>query len=172
MSSNGDLPGDAAPDEGGSSGGHVGPIVFSDPDARRRLEQSGEVVTFRTSQRTTGETWWRKSRTGEKMGDCRVELIGPVDSSDRSAIRDYHRDAGFRSAREWEEAIEEFHGELPEGYLYRVTSDEIWAECESCHTYSPEVATVGRGPNVTNLCPDCRRLPGGSQSGEGGDHAE
>jgi len=146
--------------------------VFSDSDARRRLQQNGEVVTFRTSKRTTGETWWRESRTGEKMGDCRVELMGPADPSDRSALRDHYREAGFDSASEWEAAIEELNGGLTEGYLYRVTSDERWAECESCHTYSPEVATVGRGPNVTNLCPACRGPPGRSAAGEEENDAE
>ncbi|MFC6770303.1 hypothetical protein ACFQDD_01975 [Halorubrum pallidum] len=167
---------DSAEDEA-SGGAHVGPIVFSDPDARRRLQQNGEVVTFRTSERTTGETWWRQTRTGEKMGNCRVEQIGPIDPANRSALREHYRDAGFESAREWENAIKELNGELVEGHLYRVTSDERWAECESCHEYSSDVGAVGRGPDFTYLCPDCRGPPGGdtpapTDNEAGGNHAE
>lgn len=134
---------------------HVGPIVFADEDARRRLQQSGDVVTFRVSERTTGDTWWRKSRTGEKMGDCRVECIGAVDPSDRSILMAYYREAGFGSVSDWQDAIEDLNGELTEGYLYRVTSDERWAECESCHKYSPAVESFGQ-PDYVWLCPECR----------------
>lgn len=150
---------DTLEDEAGNSNGdstHVGPIVFADADARRRLQQSGDVVTFRVSERTTGDTWWRKSRTGEKMGDCRVECIGAVDPSDRSVLMAYYREAGFDSVSDWQDAIADLNGELTEGYLYRVTSDEQWAECESCHEYSPEVEAVGHAPEYTWLCPECR----------------
>ena len=138
------------------SSNHVGPIVFADEDARLQLQQSGDVVTFRTSKRTTGDTWWRQSRTGAKMGDCHVECIGPVDPSDREVLQEYYREAGFRSAKEWEEAIVDLNDGLEDGYLYRVTSDEIWAECELCHEYSPAVGSVGHAPEYVLLCPECR----------------
>ena len=86
--------GDIDQDDGNN---HVGPIVFADEDARRRLQQSGDVVTFRVSERTTGDTWWRERRTGEKMGDCRVECIGAVDPSDRSILMPYYREVERRA---------------------------------------------------------------------------
>ena len=108
--------------EGGEAASHhVGPIVFADEDARRQLVEEGDVVTFRTSKRTTGDTWWRESRTGPKQGDCRVELEGPVDPSDKSILMPYYREAGFESVEAWQDAIEELNGELSDGYLYRVT---------------------------------------------------
>ena len=45
-----------------SESNHVGPNVFADETARGQLVEHGEVVTFRASERTTGDTWWRTSR--------------------------------------------------------------------------------------------------------------
>lgn len=101
---------------------HVGPIIMANETARRQLVGHGAVVTFRASERTTGETWWRESRTGPKKGDCTVERIGAVDPSERAALRPYQPLSGFDSVRDWQDAIEELHGGLSEGVLYRVTS--------------------------------------------------
>ena len=100
---------------------HVGPIIFADETARRQLEQHGEVVTFRSSKRTTGDTWWRESRTGPKRGDCHVEYIGRTDPSRRSDLESHRIESGFRSVREWQAAIEELNADLSAGHLYRVT---------------------------------------------------
>ncbi|WP_281255585.1 hypothetical protein [Natrinema ejinorense] len=40
-----------------SKSNRVGPIVFADATARRQLLAHGEVVTFRASKRTIGDTW-------------------------------------------------------------------------------------------------------------------
>ena len=102
---------------------HVGPIIMSNDTARRQLVEHGVVVTFRASERTTGQTWWRESRTGPKQGDCTVERIGVVDPSERSALRPSQPLSGFASVRDWQDAIESLHGGLSEGVLYRVTSE-------------------------------------------------
>lgn len=100
---------------------HVGPIIFADEIARGQLESDAEVVTFRASERTTGDTWWRTSRLGPKEGDCTVEHIGPVDPSDGSALAPYRDLSGFQSVAAWQEAIRELNGGLEGGHLYRVT---------------------------------------------------
>lgn len=137
--------------------GRVGPIVFSNERARRQLKQLGEVVTFRTAERTTGETWWRASRTGPKRGDCTVEHLGVIQPRDRTALKSYRTKSGFRSVADWQDAIRDLNGELAEGHLYRVTSEDRWAECESCDTYSPDVFAIRTAiDDYVVLCPDCR----------------
>ena len=99
---------------------HVGPIIFADETARGQLETHGEVVTFRKTQRTTGDTWWRTSRTGPKEGDVTVTEIGPADPWDDGAIDEYADLSGFDSVEDWRSAIHELNGGTCEGYLYRV----------------------------------------------------
>jgi hypothetical protein len=101
-----------------STSNHVGPIIFADENARQRLQEQGWVVTFRASQRTTGETWWRKSRTGSKEGDVIVTEIGEADASEIATLRPYARPAGFETPEDWQTAIRELNGNLPRGYLY------------------------------------------------------
>lgn len=102
---------------------HVGPIIFGDGTARAQLEEVGVVVTFRPYERTTGETWWRESRTGPKRGDVLVEELRPVDPRDPFDLAPAQHLSGFDSVTDWMEAIEDLHGELPEvGVLYRVTA--------------------------------------------------
>lgn len=101
----------------------VGPIIFADPTARKQLVDEGEVVTFRVSQRTTGETWWRTSRTGTKEGDVHVAEIGPADAADPDDLEPYAPLSGFGSVRDWQKAIEELNGTLGEGFLYRARLD-------------------------------------------------
>ncbi|EMA09981.1 hypothetical protein [Haloarcula marismortui] len=104
-----------------SPGGTVGPIIFSDDTARSQLREHGEVVTFRKSARTTGETWWRKSRLGTKEGDVTVEEIGVVDPTEVSALAPYQPLSGFASVEAWQQAIAALNGSLPkQGRLYRV----------------------------------------------------
>lgn len=99
----------------------VGPIIFSDKIARKQLVEQGEVVTFRKTDRTTGETWWRETRCGTKEGDVLVEEIGEVDPANTEDLKPHRPLSGFQSVREWQEAIQELNGELPDrGHLYRV----------------------------------------------------
>ncbi|ADD06976.1 uncharacterized protein Nmag_3426 [Natrialba magadii ATCC 43099] len=105
------------------SNAHVGPIVFADATARAQLENHGEVVTFRASERTTGDTWWRTSRTGPKEGDCRVEHIDAVDPTDTGALESYRKLSGFASVDDWQAAIRELNGEMDTAHLYRVVTD-------------------------------------------------
>jgi len=155
---------------------HVGPIVFADERARRQLVDDGEVITFRISDRTTGETWWRESRTGVKQGDCRVELLGPVDPADKCVLMAYYREAGFESVDAWQEAIRELNGDLSDGFLYRVTIpqqplvtdggeeldgevDRIRVKCHGCHepfvTDLLPLHETDSGYSAARYCPDC-----------------
>ncbi|WP_185977168.1 3'-5' exonuclease [Haloglomus irregulare] len=129
------------------SGGRVGPVIFANERARAQLEEHGHVLTFRTSDRTTGETHVRYGRTEPKQYDCEIELVEHTE--ERRTI--YHRmaefyhQAGFDGPSEWERAIEEFHGEVPEeGWFYRVTIAE---EDRTGPVDQPEVRTDGGAPD-------------------------
>ena len=103
----------------------TGPIVFSDETARTQLVEEGIVVTFRSTERTTGSTWWRRSRTGEKAGDCHVGHIGRVEWGDFvRMLGQYVALSGFESVDAWAEAITELNGALSPGHLYRVTTED------------------------------------------------
>jgi len=117
-------------DGGQPAGGndHTGPIIFADETARSQLLDEGEVVTFRTSRRTTGKTWWRKSRTGQKCGDVVVEEIGECDPRDLDQLEPYGPLSGFQSAREWQFAIDALNDGIETGYLYRVRSQSTASE--------------------------------------------
>jgi hypothetical protein len=108
-----------------ASGGPVGPIVFSDATARKQLVDEGRVVTFRKRDRTTGATWWRKSRTGEKEGDVVVKQIAKIDPADSMLLAFHREESGFETTKAWMDAIRELNGgELPEsGYLYEVSKN-------------------------------------------------
>lgn len=106
------------PQNSGTS--HVGPIIFGNETARNQLVEEYEVITFRTSERTVGETWWRESRTGPKKGDVLVEKIRVVDPRNPFDLDAAQPLSGFESVGDWMAAIEELHGELPDvGILYR-----------------------------------------------------
>lgn len=101
---------------------HVGPVIFSNETARAQLVEEGEVVTFRTRERTTGDTWWRESRTGPKRGDCHIECIGYVTIENRQSLGPYADLSGFGGVWRWVDAIKQLHGTVPnDGWLYRVT---------------------------------------------------
>lgn len=103
---------------------HVGPIIFGDETARGQLVEHGDVVTFRMSERTTGDTWWRTSRTGPKEGDVHVAEIGPADPSESDDLEPYADVSGFESIDAWQQAIADLNGGLEDGYLYRATKRE------------------------------------------------
>lgn len=103
-----------------TSSSHVGPIVFSNITARTQLLEHDFVVTFRSSERTTGSTWWRKSRTGKKQGDVIVEQLANIALRHR-LLRPTVKFSGFDSTAEWLSAIRSFHGDsISEGVLYLV----------------------------------------------------
>lgn len=105
-----------------ADGSTVGPIIFSDQTARRQLLQEGEVVTFRKSERTTGQSWWRESRFGPKQGDVEIQELGVVNPRDEDVLNEYQPRSGFPSVTAWQQAIRELNGSLPDrGVLYHVT---------------------------------------------------
>lgn len=103
---------------------HTGPVIFSDETARNQLTTHGTVVTFRTDNRTTGRTWWRKTRTGEKQGECHVTLIARIDPSYTGSLEPFCELSGFNSVAEWQDAIKDLNGDLTSGYLYAVKTME------------------------------------------------
>lgn len=100
----------------------TGPIVFSDETASHQLVEHGEVVTFRTSDRTTGRTWYRHSRTGPKQGDVYVSKIDAVDV-DRNELEQWSDLSGFESVDHWIDAIGSLNDEVDSGFVYRVLLD-------------------------------------------------
>ena len=100
---------------------HTGPIIFADETARSQLVEEGEVVTFRADDRTTGDTWWRKSRTGEKQGNVHIAEIGSIHVPNLDEFRLYAELSGFASATAWRDAVYQLHGEITTGWFYRVT---------------------------------------------------
>ena len=99
----------------------TGPIIFADPTARSQLLDHGEVVTFRRSERTTGDTWWRETRTGPKQGDVHVEHVAEL-APTKDALEEYRTKSGFETVEDWIDAIDELNGSIPEsGHLYRAT---------------------------------------------------
>lgn len=113
--------------EMGADDDDVGPVIFSHEIARSQLRNEGEVITFRTDDRTTGDTWWRESRTGEKQGDVRITKIKAVcPHGTGQALEPFVAYSGFDSVHEWQQAIRGLNdGTMPrEGWLFRVRGRE------------------------------------------------
>jgi hypothetical protein len=108
-----------------SNSDFVGPVTVSHESPREQLLAAGEVIIFRTSERTTGETWWRRSVTGTKIGDCQIEFLCSCDPANDAELSDHVELSGYDSIPAWRSAIREIHeGNLPaEGLLYHVTSE-------------------------------------------------
>jgi len=101
--------------------GPTGPIIFSHPAPRIQLRTAGMTVTFRESKRTTGETWWRETRTGPKEGDVIVRHLRECDPRDTPLLRRCLEFSGFPSVENWREAMAGLNDGLPErGHLYEV----------------------------------------------------
>jgi len=99
----------------------VGPVIMGHPVARAALESIGVVMSFRTSDRTTGETHYRYERTGTKQGDVVISQISDETPPTFDALVPYRHLSGFSSVDEWREAIEDVHGTLDTtGYIYRI----------------------------------------------------
>jgi hypothetical protein len=108
----------------------VGPILFANDHARAKLLADGYVVTFRSGERTTGTTWWRKSRTGPKRGDCEVRRLEAVTvGSDR--LDELATAAGFEDGDAWRAAIEAHHGDPDAGVLYEVVAEDPYTLTEA-----------------------------------------
>lgn len=98
----------------------TGPLIVSLPAPQRQLRSEGTLVTFRTDDRTTGQTHWREERTGGKQGDVMVErLVEDMDPSDPHWLTVYRDWSGFATVGEWQDAIRSIHDGLPDGgHLY------------------------------------------------------
>jgi len=100
---------------------NTGPVIMGHPVARSQLEQSGTVLSFRLSDRTTGKTHYRYERTGGKQGNCTIHKeydyeLHPTDNE----ITTVYPMSGFDSADDWRTAIKNVHGGLDYGYIYRI----------------------------------------------------
>jgi hypothetical protein len=105
----------------------TGPVIFSRAKPRAQLREEGRVVTFRTSNRTTGDTWWRTARTAPKEGDCHIRHLKVVGRNALGMLAPHVDASGFDSLADWSIAIRQLHplpaGEnLPPGFLYEVTT--------------------------------------------------
>jgi len=119
---------------GNKSSNHVGPVSLSHPTAREHFILNGAVVSFRT-ERTTGETWWNLGRGTVKRGDVRIEEVTKADPQGSALeLQPFVDDSGFESVEEWKAAIEEMHGSLSSGRLYRIIAEQGW--CDKCSCYN------------------------------------
>lgn len=110
-------------------GSQVGPIIFGNPTARKQLLDNGEVYTFRTSDRTTGDTWARASRTGEKLVDVTVEQVASIDDPSPDSLREeWAIRSGFGTPEQWWDAIKDVHGPPETGYVYHVETRNVERE--------------------------------------------
>ena len=107
----------------------VGPIIFGNPTARKQLLDNGEVYTFRTSDRTTGDTWARASRTGEKLVNVTVEQVASIDDPSPDSLREeWAFRSGFGTPEQWWDAIKDVHGPPETGYVYHVETRNVERE--------------------------------------------
>lgn len=103
-----------------NSGGRVGPVIMGHPIARSCLESAGVVFSFRTSNRTTGNTHYRYKRTGKKQGDVTISQVSSQIKPTAANLEPYSHLSGFSNVDEWIEAIEEVHGDVESGYVYQI----------------------------------------------------
>ncbi|MFA1612030.1 hypothetical protein [Halobellus rubicundus] len=134
---------------------HVGPIIFGHETARDQLLSEGLVATFRTGERTTGETHARWERTGEKKADVIVRRVCETDLHDTEDLPYFTFEtlakwSGFGTPDAWLEAIREVHGDVTEGVIYEVelVENELLA-CVSCEQPAPYCVCEG------GTCPNC-----------------
>jgi len=99
---------------------HVGPVIMGHPVARKQLEDNGMVYSFRTSDRTTGETHYRYERTGKGQGKVNIAKASDEIQPRESFLLRFVQASGFDSVEEWIEAIEQVHGGTDGGYVYRI----------------------------------------------------
>lgn len=127
----------------------VGPIIFSNETARSQLVEEGIVTTFRASDRTTGRTWWRKSRTGGKEGTVLVSYRGSANPVTAEFLAEYSPYSGFAGPEDWLEAIHDFHGDPVSGHVYQVATI---LKCGYCGNEWP----IGLTNAHSEPCPQCR----------------
>lgn len=99
----------------------VGPVIMGHTVARAALESMGTCMSFRTSDRTTGATHYRYERTGRKQGDVTISKVSDQILPTDPELAAYRPLSGFRTVDEWQEAIQDVHGDLETpGYVYRI----------------------------------------------------
>lgn len=133
----------------------VGPIVFSHPVARDQLLTAGIVATARDPERTTGRTWARWERTGEKKADVEVRKVCDTKLADPDdlpyfSFATYAKWSGFGTPEAWAEAVREMHGDVDEIGVFEaelVYNDEL--ACVSCGATAPGCICEGAE------CPNC-----------------
>jgi len=104
----------------------VGPVIMGHPVARAQLVTHGRVHSFRTSDRTTGETHYRTERTGTKEADVEIQKETTEIKPSLNNLQPHVEWSGFDSVKDWQAAIKEVHGSLVvPGYVYRITLDGV-----------------------------------------------
>ena len=128
----------------------VGPIIFGNPTARKQFLDNGEVYTFRTSDRTTGDTWARATRTGEKLvDDLRQQGHSWQDVFDKmnavfTAVDQAAFAEHFELVPEWSVAVRVSDPNTPSGERYEYV-DAIGRDREEVFE---QVRTQSRNPVI------------------------
>jgi len=97
-------------------------MIFQNEKARRQLLEKGVVYTFRKKPHKYGRDWATDRRGGKKI--CDIEVVWRTEASP-SMLHLFVKDSGFKSLREWKEAIRELGmRESDWGYIHEVKRTE------------------------------------------------
>ena len=88
--------------------------------AREQLVKNGVVLSFRTSDRTVGKTHYRHKRTGKGKGAVYISKISAKIPPTHDTLKAYQPLSGFASVGDWLKAIDSVHGDVSNGYVYRI----------------------------------------------------
>lgn len=98
----------------------VGPVILSRSIPRGQLVEHGVVFSFRTSDRTTGDTHYRHTRNSTGKGKVRITKESDRIEPTVTQLSRYYRLSGFESPEAWKKAIKEVHGDVDSGFVYRI----------------------------------------------------
>lgn len=101
-------------------GSRVEPVVLATDAEKEQLETHGMVYWFSQSDRSTGQTQYRDTRTGTDQGAVEITRPTGVILPIASSLNVYQSFSGFSSVQSWRNAIADVHGDLSAGYIYCV----------------------------------------------------
>lgn len=105
------------------------PIIFQVPKVYNEFQETGSIATFRTSYPDETEFWIRRSRTGSKEFEARLEKVERVREGSTRKFMQAHRErpTGFRWTQDWVEKVKEMHGEIPNGWILHLEKTSgVW----------------------------------------------
>lgn len=95
--------------------------IFSNKKAREFLLKNGFVYTFRREEWNLGKIWIKQKRTGKKIADGVVSEKHYIPNL--KLLSDFAMCSGFEDVEEWIRGIKEFHGNIENGWVYKVELD-------------------------------------------------